>query len=74
MITPGNSLEPCERFAALAEFDDQELDCAVCGRLEITHDRAGQRTLTVAQARAERMRMIEASARAMNLERLRGEE
>lgn len=67
MITPGNSLEPCERFAALEEFDDQELDCAVCRRLKIIHDRAGQRTLNVAHAGAERMGVIEPSVRAMNV-------
>lgn len=74
MITPGNSLEPCDQFVLVAEFDEHPPDCAVCGRLAITHGRSGQRTLPLVQAKVERLSMIEDSARTLTIERLRGEQ
>ena len=74
MLTPGNSLEPCDQFALVADFDEYLFDCAVCGRLQITHERSDQRTLTLAQAKAARLSIIEDSARTLTIERLRREQ
>jgi hypothetical protein len=68
MIVPG--LESCEQFALVERF---VLECAVCAQPEIMHARPGQRTLLLAEAKAERLEMIEDRTRLLNVTRLRGE-
>jgi len=59
IITPENSLPPCPQFAYIGDFDQEKLhDCIVCGRLEVTHDRSGQRGITAEQAKTERLAMM----------------
>lgn len=68
MIISG--LESCEQFAIV----EQSLpECAVCAQPETTHAKPGQRTLLVAEAKAQRLEMIEDCTRALSVKRLRGE-
>ena len=68
MIVPG--LESCEQFAIVEPCLPE---CAVCAQPETTHARPGQRTLLLAEAKAERLEMIEDCTRALSVRRLRGE-
>jgi hypothetical protein len=67
-MTPGNSLPPCTQFAFISEFDETHPDCAVCGRLEITHEREGRRSLTAVAARTERLALIELTEKTLDEE------
>jgi hypothetical protein len=60
-MTPESSMPTCQQFTQLAEIDDEDPECAVCGHAEASHVRTGRRRLTVPEAEDARHALIDRS-------------